>query len=125
MRSVRCVTAIIAVLVVTFAASVGRADAKVLHLWCVEIKPCNADCSDHSLTLDTENRTVSQMSDKGHRLTFPITESSTDYSWSYLNPQRIRNLVTLDRGTLEQIVTSESKGNVLARFRCSLSHNSI
>lgn len=125
MRSVRCVTAIIAALIVTFAAFVGRADAKVLHLWCVELKPCNADCYDHSLTLDTENRTVSQMSDKGHRLTFPITESSADYSWSYLNPQGRRNLTTLDRGTLEEIVTSESKGNVLARYRCSLSHNAI
>ncbi len=70
MRSISCVTAIIAALIGTFAAS-GRADAKVLHLWCVELKPCNADCYDHSLTLDTENRTVSQMSDKGRRLTLP------------------------------------------------------
>ncbi len=125
MGSVRGVTVIVAVLIATFAASVGRADAKLLHLWCVELKPCNADCYDHSLTLDTENRTVSQMSDKGKRLTFTITESSADYSWSYLNPQRLRNLITLDRGTLEEIVTSESKGNVLARYHCSLSHNAI
>jgi hypothetical protein len=125
MRSVSCVTAVTVALIVTFAGFVGRADAKVLHLWCVELKPCNADCYDHSLTLDTENRTVSQMSDKGHRLTFTIAESSADYSWSYLNPHGSRNLITLDRGTLEEIVTSESKRNVLARYRCSLSHNAI
>ena len=124
LRSVRCVGAIIAVLIVTFAGSVGRADAKVLPLWCVQLPPCKGDCYGYSLTLDTEKRTVSWMPPKGQRVTLPITESSTEYSWGY-HGELGKYLITLNRGTLEEIVTSESKGNVLTRYRCSLSHNAI
>lgn len=126
MRSVRCITAIIAVLIVTFTVSVGRADAKVLQLWCVQHIPyCKDDCYRYSLTLDTEQQTVSWIANNGHRSTLPITESSTEYSWRGAPNEKETYLNTLNRGTLEEVITSETKGKVLFRYHCSLSHNAI
>ncbi len=127
MRSVRCFRAIIAVLIVTFAGFVGRADAKVLQLWCVEVPPCwKKDCYSYTLTLDTVQQTASWKNGKGQQVgPFPITQSSTEYSWHYPGSDKKRYLATLNRDTLERVNTSESGDRLVERYHCSLSHNAI